>query len=163
MRLPGLLKMQRTFRPARIGVHATLTICLATCLALCLCACGDRNLKNATDAFNVYVRNYLDTYRADRHERVAFLGGGWVKEYFEVDSTSEKVDVQESDSTTYPYIGQLDFQMIRHYTAFHHQRGSALTDDTFTQAEVTPHRHNYIYQDGKWIPLADTDRDDSAP
>jgi len=119
--------------------------------------------KRATDSLQAYVQNYLDNYKADPRERVAFLGGGWVKEYFEVDPSSKKVKVEDSDSPSYPFIGQLDFQMVRHYTAFHHQRESALTDNTFTQSEVTPHRHNYIYQDGKWTPLSDTDRDDSAP
>jgi hypothetical protein len=150
--------MQKTLGPIRIGVGATSII-----FALCLSACGDRNLKIATDAFNIYVHNYLDAYHTDPHQRIAFLGGGWVKEYFEVDSTSEKLDVQNSESAAYPYIGEVDFQMVRHYTAFHHQRTDAVTDSTFTQTEVTPHRHNYIYQDGKWIPLVDTDRDDSAP
>src|SRR5579862_658984 len=108
--------------------------------------------KKAVDSLKVYVQHHLDSYQMNRRERVTKLGGGWVKQYFEMDVNSAEMDVQRTTSLISPYTARLDFRMILHLTAFHRSRDEAVEDTVFMQSDIYLHRHNYAYQDGKWVP-----------
>lgn len=108
--------------------------------------------KEALDSFKKYVGLHLASYEHNRRERVALLGGGWVKEYFEPDKGSEGIDVEKTSSLVSPYMGELDFRLVRHYTAFHQTRDEAAADSSFVQSDAVMHKHRYAYQDEKWVP-----------
>jgi hypothetical protein len=133
------------------GEHVRTSICFG--LTLCvICLAQSDEEKKTVDSFKGYVQHHLDSYKTNRRERVTFLSGGWVQQYYEADVSSAEIDVQRTSSLISPYTGKLEFRMIRRYTAFHKSREEAVVDTVFSRVEVTTHRHNYAYQDGKWVP-----------
>jgi len=69
-------------------------------------------------SFKQYIRDYMDSYKTDKRERVNRLGGGWAKEYFAPDS-HYGIDVKATDSLISPYSGVCEFTMTRRWTAYH--------------------------------------------
>jgi hypothetical protein len=139
---------RRGFEYVRTGVTRIglgLTLCL-------VCWAQSNDEKKVVDSFKNYVQHHLDSYKTNRREKVTLLGGGWVKEYYEADVNSAEFDVQRTTSLISPYTGRLEFRMIRRFTAFHKSREEAMADTDFPRTDITEHRHNYAYQDGRWIP-----------
>lgn len=108
--------------------------------------------KEVVDSFKTYVHRHLASYERNHHERATKLGGGWVNEYFEPDLDSTSIDVQRTSSLVSPYIGKLEFRLVRHYTAFHRTRGEAASDSKFLRSDVALHKHSYAFQDDRWVP-----------
>ena len=108
--------------------------------------------EKAVGSFKRYVRHHLESYKANRRERTALLGGGWAKEYFEADVSSAKIDAQRTTSLISPYTGQLEFRLLQHHTAFHKSRNEAMADTVFPGTSVTWQKHTYVYQEAKWAP-----------
>ncbi len=102
-------------------------------------------------SFKNYVAGYMVSYKTDRREYVGNLGGGWAKIYFEPSGDSS-IDVRKTDSLVSPYMGVLEFTLIKHFTAFHKTRAEAEADNSFTQSTEARHRHTYASQDGTWVP-----------
>jgi hypothetical protein len=140
----------------KTSTQKTLRLSFMVALGLMLCvlcrAQSNDDEKKAVTSFKTYVQHHLESYKTNRREKVSSLGGGWVKEYFEVDAGSAEFDVQRTNSLISPYTGKLEFRMIRHFTAFHRTREEAIADTAFIHSDIASHRHNYAYQDDKWIP-----------
>jgi hypothetical protein len=107
--------------------------------------------KKVLDAFKSYISSHLASYKVNRRERVTKLGGGWVKEYYEPEP-EYSINAERTSSLISPYVGSLDFVLVRHYTDFHKTREEAVADSNFVKHDSAKHRHTYAYQDGKWVP-----------
>jgi hypothetical protein len=130
-------------------VSCAFLVILAPALALAQSSSED---KQAVESFKSYVQQHLASYKQNRRERVTLLGGGWVREYFEPNLDSTSIDIQKTASLVSPYVGKVDFQLIRHITKFHKSRSEAEVDSAFVQETAVTHKHTYAYQDGKWVP-----------
>jgi hypothetical protein len=142
----------------QLRVAIGLAVSLGICVSIAGCGASSEQ-KRAAESFQTYAMHYLDGYNANRTARVTLLDGGWAKEYFEADVRSTRLQIEPSDSETSPYIGKLDFQMICHFTAFHHTREDALGDNSFINTNTSKLTRNYAYQNGVWIPLDNQDTD----
>lgn len=152
-----------TKRVERRGSRLLVVVVVVLCTAVGACkwvhgdgmpdnAARSDDERKAVESFKGYVEHHFGSYKTNRRERVRLLGGGWVKQYFTADVNSAEIDVQRTTSLISPYTGKLEFRIIRHFTAFHQSREEAMTDAAFPQTSITSHRHNYAYQDGKWVP-----------
>jgi hypothetical protein len=108
--------------------------------------------KKAVDSFKAYVQRHLDSYKTNRRERVLLFPGGWLHQYIEADASSPKMDIQRTNSLITPYTGTLEFELTRHFTAFHKSSEEALNDRNFANVDVNVHQHSYAYQDEHWTP-----------
>jgi hypothetical protein len=104
-------------------------------------------------SFKQYIKDYMDSYKTDRRERVNQLGGGWAKEYFAPDS-NYGIDVKATDSLISPYSGVCEFTMTRRWTAYHSTKEDAEQDNNFINVESVKHKHTYAFQEGHWVPSA---------
>jgi hypothetical protein len=135
-------------RSRRLNVVAFFII-FGSCLAIG--QDGD-NEKQVVESFTRYVQQHFASYESNRRERTSKLGGGWVKSYYQPEKSSADIDVQKTASLVSPYVGILEFQLIRHDTAFHKSRAEAERDSAFVTSSSITHKHTYAYQDGKWVP-----------
>jgi len=108
--------------------------------------------KRVIDSFDVYVHHHLDSYETNRRERVLLFPAGWVHQYYELDARGSKTDIQRTNSLLTPYVGTLEFRLIRHYTVFYKSREEAAADVHFVRVDVNVHRHTYAYQSEHWLP-----------
>ena len=100
--------------------------------------------------FEKYLRDHFESYKINSRERVTKLGGGWVKEQYSLEG-EYSYDVQTTNSLISPYKGICEFTLKRSYTDFHKSKESALLDNKFINSDEKKHRHNYLFQKGKWI------------
>lgn len=112
---------------------------------------SDQSDADIVKSFKGYAADFIASYKTDRREYVGKLGGGWAKIYFEP-SLDYGVDVRKTDSLVSPYVGVLEFTLIRHFTKFHPSESDAEADNSFVQTTSTNHRHTYAFQDNKWVP-----------
>jgi len=108
--------------------------------------------RKVIESFSVYVQHHIDSYKTNRRERVLLFPAGWVHQYYELDPSGSKTDIQRTNSLLTPYVGTLEFRLIRHYTVFYRSREQAAADVHFVQTDVNVHRHTYAYQNEQWIP-----------
>ena len=101
-------------------------------------------------SFKEYLTIHFESYKTDRRERLTKLSGGWVREYFEPDD-NYKIDVQKTNSLITPLIGFCEFTLTRHLTEFHLNEEDANKDSLFIKSDKRNHKHNYGFQDGKWV------------
>src|ERR1700684_3279901 len=134
-------------RRARTVIGLGLTLCV-------LCCAQSDDEKKVVNSFKGYVQHHLDSYKTNRRERIAEAqGGGWIKEYWEMDANSAEMDIQRTTSLLSPYTARLNFRLILYVTMVHQSREDASADTSFSQSpRVFLHRHNYSYQDDKWVP-----------
>jgi hypothetical protein len=105
--------------------------------------------RAVVSSFEQHIRDFMDSYKTDKRDRVTLLGGGWVRERFEPEA-EYKIDVQATNSLITPYTGYCEFSLVRHYTRFHENKNDAEKDEDFVQSETVKHKHTYAFQDDKW-------------
>lgn len=101
-------------------------------------------------SFKEYIKNYFESYKSDKRERITKLGGGWVKECYEPDY-DYKIDVQKTNSLITPFMGICEFTLIRRITNFHKNLEDTESDSLFVKSDKRTHIHNYGFQERKWI------------
>jgi type II secretory pathway pseudopilin PulG len=102
-------------------------------------------------SFKQYIKDYMDSYKTDKRERVQEFGAGWAKEYFAPDS-NYGIDVKATDSLISPYSGVCEFTIMRRWTAYHVTKEDAEKDNNFINAQSVKHKHTYAFQEGRWVP-----------
>ena len=102
------------------------------------------------ESFQKAINEHFTSYDTDGRERVAQLGGGWVKERFKP-MENYKVDVQRTNSLVSPYIAICEFTLVRAMTKFHKLKIDAENDNSFIKSDSRIHKHTYAYQNGKWV------------
>lgn len=110
----------------------------------------DQEADDPVSMFKRYISKHLNSYSKNKRERMARLGGGWVKEYYEPEQ-GYSFDVQKTSSLVTPYTAFCEFVLVRHFTDFHTTRESAIQDSNFIKTDKLKHRHTYGFQEGKWI------------
>jgi hypothetical protein len=118
-----------------------------------LCFAQETKEVDPVKSFKEYLSHHFESYKIDKREQLAKLGGGWVKEYYEPE-TDYKVDVQRTNSLITPYTGFCEFTLTRHLTTFHNRKEDANNDNFFIKSDQFIHKHYYGYQEGEWIVTA---------
>jgi hypothetical protein len=134
---------------SRIPLVVAFAVVLGNCLVL---GQDTDNEKQIVESFTRYVQQHFASYETNRRERTSKLGGGWAKSYYRPDQRSASIDVQKTASLVSPYMGTLEFQLVRYYTAFHKTRPEAERDSAFVNSRAATHKHSYAYQNGVWVP-----------
>ena len=106
--------------------------------------------SQVVSSFTNYIATFMASYKVDRRERVSKSSWGWTKEYYEP-SGEPNIDVMRTDSLVSPYLGICEFNLVRHRTGFHSTRADATQDNTFVASDMAQHRHQYAYQNAKWV------------
>jgi len=105
---------------------------------------------NPVETFKEYISEHLDSYKKDKRGRITLAGGGWINLHYEPDN-NYKIDVQKTNSLVTPYSGFCEFTLNRRFTAFHKNKENASKDSIFIKSITIIHRHNYGFQENKWI------------
>jgi hypothetical protein len=104
-------------------------------------------------SFNKTVSDFIHMH-IDQRPTVVKAGCGWLKQYYEP-STDYRIDVRKTDSIVSPYLGVVEFIVIRHYTECHKTQGEAEKDDAFTDhlgnIEPATHRDRFALQEKVWV------------
>lgn len=111
----------------------------------------DAALRN----FRQFSDDLMGKYKAENREQVLKFGNEWVKVSFEPVKQSVSYNILLAKSSTVPYVGVLQFAMIRHFTAFHQTKEEAEKDNDFSSdADSWTHRYTFTYQNGAWVTEA---------
>ena len=105
------------------------------------------------NSFRKAVNDFVPAHIQQSH-KVEKLGCGWKKLYFEP-SPNYRIDVQKTNSLVSPYLGVVEFNVIRHDTKCHKTQAEAEKDDSFSSNaggyETTTHRDTFVFQDKMWV------------
>jgi len=69
-------------------------------------------------------------------------------------SVSVGMTVLKTDFLATPYVGVLQFAVIRHFTASHQTKEDAEKDNDFSEADSWTHRYTFTYQNAAWVAEA---------
>jgi hypothetical protein len=104
-------------------------------------------------SFNKTVADFVPTHIQQSHP-VEKVGCGWKKLYFEP-SANYRIDVQKTNSIVSPYLGVVEFNVIRHDTKCHKTQAEAEKDDSFSSDvggyATTTHKDTFVYQEKMWV------------
>ena len=106
--------------------------------------------KAIVASFKKVASEHIKSYEKENRERLALLGGGWVKEKYEAQDKYE-IDVEATKSLISPYIGTFEFSLKAKITNFHSTKEDAQKDNNFVKSTFLKHKHTYAYQDDKWV------------
>jgi hypothetical protein len=113
------------------------------------------SIRSQTDptatAFRQFGHDFFGRYKADKHEQVLRLGNGWVKMSFEPVETSVQNGVLARRSPVIPFVGTVQFAVIRHFTISHRTKEDAEQDNELIDGDSWTHRYTFTYQNGAWV------------
>ena len=101
--------------------------------------------------FRQFSHDFVERYKADKHEQVLKLSNGWVKMSFEPIETSLWENVLQRRSPAIPFVGTAQFAVIRHFTISHPTKEDAEKDSDLINGDSWTHRYTFTYQNGVWV------------
>jgi hypothetical protein len=104
-------------------------------------------------SFKEYIARNIKSYETDHHQHIREVAAGWVKTYREL-KPDYSIDLRVTDSLITPYLGTCAFTLIEHQTTPHDTKDGAEKDNDFVDGSTWQHRHNYSYEEGKWVPVS---------
>lgn len=101
-------------------------------------------------SFEEYIQKYFNSYEINKRERIALLGGGWVKEKY-TPQKKYNTAIQKTNVADSPFVGICEFKLLRNYTEFHSTKKGAKNDNNFVKTDAKVHQHKYEFRNNKWI------------
>jgi hypothetical protein len=104
--------------------------------------------------FPQFSKSFVEKYKADSHEQVLKFGNGWVKMSSEPVESSVQDNIVATGSPAVPYVGVVQFALVRHFTTPHRTKQDAEKDKVLFDGDSWTYRYTFTYRNGAWVAAA---------
>ena len=129
---------------------SSINLTMVLLLFLNLTSIEAKSQVDVVSNFELQLENHFKSFKDNPRSRLVKLGGGWVREQFELNG-EYKYDIQKTNSLISPYSAYCEFTLKRKFTEFHDSKEDAIIDLDYKKNDLKLHKHFYSYQKGKWV------------